>query len=100
MIEHLTELQYSNEREGRFALYIYESNSDYHRGPVWFMKKPIYPEEGEITISEARDKVTKAILEGREIRIVDTGDMLVFHGKDGKVLYPNDGEKFWVEIAE
>lgn len=41
----LTQLQYSVDRKGPWKLYIFELNSEYHRGGVWFMEKPKYPEE-------------------------------------------------------
>jgi hypothetical protein len=97
-IEHLTELQYSSERKGPFGLVIYEPGSDLHRGKQWFENVPKYPDE-EITTMEAMYRAQKAILEGREVRIVDKSDLLVFHAKGGKVLYPNNPEKFWEEIA-
>lgn len=96
-IEHLTQLQHSDTREGRFALYIYELGSEYYRGPVWFENAPRYPDE-QISTAEAHHRAEKAVLEGREVRICDKGDMLVFHAKGGKVLYPNNPEKFWEEI--
>lgn len=34
-----------------------------------------------------------AIANKREVRITDTGDLLCFHAKDGKILY--DGEKHY-----
>ncbi len=52
-IEILSELQYSSDRKGPFKLYIYEPNSEYHRGGVYFMKNPQYPEEGEISTGDA-----------------------------------------------
>lgn len=96
-IEHLTELQYSTETKGPFALVIYELNSPYHQAPQWFENVPRYPDE-EIATPEAMYRAQKAILEGREVRITDSGDLLVFHARDGKVLYPNRPEKFWEEI--
>jgi hypothetical protein len=94
-IETLTELQYSSERKGPFALVIYEAGSAYHHGKQWFRNKPKYPDE-EISSWEALQRVESAIAEGREVRICDGGDMLVYHAKDGEVLY---GKKFWEEIA-
>ena len=95
-IETLTELQYSQDRDGPWQLYIYAPNSQYHRGGVWFMAKPKYPEAGEITILQAKKLAQKAFEDGREIRICDGGDMLVFHARDRRVLY---GETFWEEIS-
>ena len=97
-IEHLTELQYSRERKGPFALVIYEPNSEYHAAPQWFENTPRFPDH-IIATPEAMYRAERAILEGREVRITDSGDMLVFHARDGKVLYPNNPEKFWEEIA-
>jgi hypothetical protein len=97
-IENLTELQYSTDRKGPFALVIYEPNSQYHHGKQWFEKVPKYPDE-EISVGEARHRVEKAIAQDREVRICDRGDLLVFHAKAGKVLFPNNAEKFWEEIA-
>ena len=87
----LEDLQYSNETKGPFKLYIYEPNSQYHRGGVWFRKGPMkYPEE-EIPFDSAVERVAGAMADGREVRICDGGDMLVFHAKGAKILY---GEKF------
>ena len=91
----LTELQYSQDRKGPFALYVYEPNSEYHRGPQWFAEKVDYPDE-EITIAKAHELYAKVFAAGREIRITDGGDMLVHHAKDGRVIY---GEKLWEEIG-
>ena len=91
----LTELQYSKDRQGPFALYIYEPNSEFHRGKRWFENKPKYPDE-EITTATAHACVNEAIQAGREVRVTDGGDMLVYHWKGGKVLY---GETFWEDLA-
>lgn len=77
----LTELQYSQDRKGPFALYIFDSTG-YHSGRQYFASK--------IKRADA------AIAKGKEVRITDGGDMLVFHSRGGKVLF---GEKFWEEIA-
>ncbi len=97
VIETLKQLQYSIDRRGPFALYVYEPNSEYHRGKVWFMDKPQYPEEGEITTAEAFKKTVDAMCSGREVRICDGGDMLVFHAKNKKILY---GQNFWDEVGQ
>jgi hypothetical protein len=91
----LTQLQYSKDREGPFALYIYEPDSEYHRGAQWFAKKVRYPDE-EITIQKAHELYEKVFTTGREIRITDGGDMLVHHAKNGRVLY---GEMFWKDLG-
>src|ERR1035438_434478 len=72
----LTELQYSQDRKGPFALYeFYEPNSEYHRGPQWFAEKVDYPDE-EITIAKAHELYAKVFAAGREIRITDGGKHL------------------------
>jgi hypothetical protein len=96
MIEELTELQYSEDRQGPWKLYVYDHNSQFHRGGIWFREKPKYPDE-EITTAEAKERVDKAIRTRREVRICDGGDMLVFHAKNGAVVY---GEKFFSEIGD
>lgn len=94
-VETLTELQYSEDRRGPWKLYIFEPNSPYHRGGVWFRAVPKYPDE-EITTVEAEKRATEAIKAGREVRICDGGDMLVFHAERGAIVY---GEKFFQEIV-
>lgn len=93
----LTNLQYSTERKGPFKLYVYEPGSPFHKGGVWFQKVPQYPDE-EITTELAHNRAFAAVAEGCEVRICDGGDMLVFHAKDGKVLYPKAPRSFWEEI--
>jgi hypothetical protein len=98
-IERLDKLQYSVDRKGPWQLYIYLPNSDYHQGGIWFEAKPKYPEE-EISTPEAMKRTFKAMAEGREVRIVDGGDQLVFHAQHGKVLYPAAPADFWAEITQ
>jgi hypothetical protein len=94
-IETLTQLQYSDDRWGPFALYIYEPGGEFHTGKQWFENVPRYPDE-VISTAEAKARVEKVIAEKRHVRICDRGDMLVFHSEDGKILF---GEKFWEEIT-
>jgi hypothetical protein len=96
-MEHheLTELQYSADREGPWALYLYDINgSGYYSGKQWFAKKIKYPDE-EISIDIAETRAMTAITLDREVRITDALDNLVYHARGGKVLY---GENFWQEI--
>ena len=95
-IETLTELQYSQDRKGPWKLYIYEKDSEYHRGGVWFEAKPKYPEE-EMTTQRAADAAKEAFIQGREIRVCDGRDMLVFHSKGDRILF---GENFWEEALK
>lgn len=92
-IETLTRLQYSQERKGPFALYIFREDG-FHTGKQWFENKPRYPDE-EITTAEAMGRTTRAMAAGLEVRICDGGDQLVFHAQGSSVIY---GEKFWDEI--
>lgn len=92
----LTELQRSEDREGPWKLYIYEPNSQYHSGGIWFGKKLRYPDE-EITLAEARRRCENAVGIGREVRICDGGDKLVFHFDRKQVVH---GEKFWEEVSK
>ena len=99
LVHTLTELQYTQDRKGPFALYIYEPNSPYHRGKTWFRRVPQYPEEGEISCTEAMVRTLEAAAQGREVRITDSGDMLVYHCKGAEVLYPKPIGDFWKEIG-
>ncbi len=94
-IEHLTELQHSDDREGPWKLYIFEADSEYHRGGIWFEAKPRLWEV--ISTDEAYLRTLGAIARGREVRICDKGGLLVYHAKDGKVLYRPE---FWKEIRK
>jgi hypothetical protein len=96
-IETLTELQYSQERRGPFKLYVYEPDSPFRRGAVWFQNNP--SDKFEITTGDALLLVEMALDHKREVRITDSGDLLVYHAKDGKVLYPNNPARFWEEVA-
>ena len=86
-IETLTELQYSTDEKGPWKLYVYLKNSPYHTGGIWFRKGPArYPDE-ELSFTAAKIKCANALRNKREIRICDVGDMLIFHAKDGNILY-------------
>jgi hypothetical protein len=94
------ELQYSNDREGPWRLYIYEPDG-YHSGGQWFRRPPLkYPDE-EITAREAMHRALQAEVQQKEVRICDGGDMLIYHWKDGKILYPAQEamRTFWNEIV-
>ena len=91
----LDDLMYSNDRVGPWRLYIYEIGSPYHRGGQWFSKQIKYADE-EILVAEAGKRAFAAIAEGREVRVTDSGDNLVFHSLGGRVEY---GASFWDEIS-
>jgi hypothetical protein len=93
-IHTLTTLQYSKDREGPWVLYIFGADG-LHSGSQWFEREPLkYPNE-EITIENARTQTAVAIDQAHEVRVCDGGDHLVFHSKDGRVLY---GADFWDAI--
>lgn len=93
----LTKLQHSEDRKGPWRLYIFEPHSEFHRGGVWFSDKPKYPEEGEITTAQALTRCANAVSEGREVRVCDGGDMLVYHFREGRVLH---GATFWKDVMK
>lgn len=93
------ELILSENREGPWKLYIYglpdTPEANLHSGRQWFNRAVRYPDE-EITVEEARAKAAEAVMEGREVRVTDSGDELVFHAITGIIFH---GQKFWEEIA-
>lgn len=93
-VHTLDQLQYSQDRKGPFALYVFREDG-FHSGKQWFNKQVRYPDE-EITIAQAQGKTARAMAAGLEVRITDGGDMLVFHAHGSKVLY---GENFWDEVV-
>ena len=98
MEQILTELQYSTDRKGPFALYIYGPDG-LHSGKTWFMRVPQYPEEGEISCTEAMVRALEAAAQGMEVRICDGGDMLIYHCKGPEVMWPKPIGNFWKEIG-
>ena len=91
----LDTLQYSDDRKGPWRIYVYQPNSEYHSGGIGFRKGPAkYPDE-ELSFMAAKVKCANAMRNGRQVRIVDGGDMLVFHAKGAVVLY---GETFWEDL--
>jgi hypothetical protein len=89
----LTELQHSDDLSGPFRLYIYESDGK-HRGGTWVRQVPKYPDE-EITTKEAMYRALEAAAQGKEVRICDCGDMLVYHCRGANVLHPQPIGDFW-----
>jgi hypothetical protein len=100
-IEYLDDLQYSDDRKGPFALYIYNAEG-FHAGAQWFSRAPLrYPDE-EITVEKATNLARVAFMSGKEVRVTDSGDRLVYHCKDWKCLWPDGGNHgdFWNQIQE
>ena len=90
----LTDLQHAETGEGPWRLYIYGKDG-YHSGASRFSRTSTMDSENRtIPFEEAKDREHYATKGGLEVRITDTGDMLVFHSQDGKVIY---GDNFWKE---
>lgn len=98
-MEHhvLTQLEYSKDLRGPLALYIYQENG-YHTGCQWFSRTIRFPDE-EILVADAKVLAVEAISAGREVRICDGGDQLVFHSVGGRQLYPKPDVDFWASIG-
>lgn len=62
-------------------LYIYRHDG-YHTG------SELLRNEDQLKTALA-GKVKEAIMQGREVRITDTGDLLVFHAEHGKIVLPS-----------
>lgn len=95
MIDTLTQLRHSEDRQGPWKLYVYESGGRYHSRGIWFRRGPAkYPDE-ELGYAAAKAKCANAGRNGREVRICDGGDMLVFHAIGTRILF---GENFWSDL--
>lgn len=68
-------------------LYIYELDG-FHRGYEVI--------ESDEELKASAGKIKAAIQEGREVRITDLGDYLLFHAEKGQILFPTraDIERF------
>jgi hypothetical protein len=93
IVNTFTELQYTEDYEGPWALYIF-GDDGLHSGKQWFAKTLIYPDE-QITVEDAARLATEAIAHKKEVRVCDGGDMVVYHAKDGYTTY---GEGFWEAV--
>lgn len=94
-VHKLTELQYSHDRKLPLRLYRYAPDG-FHRGGLWFDR---LPGEEEASIVEARKMAEHHMATGNELRVTNSGDELVFHAMNGKVLFPPEGaEKFWESL--
>jgi hypothetical protein len=92
----LDDLIYSADLQGgSLKLYIYENGK--HSGGLYFRKTPLYPDE-EITAEAARKIVDLGILDGKEIRVCNASDFLVFHFKDGILIHPETVAAFWGKV--
>jgi hypothetical protein len=95
-IHTLTRLQYGNNREGPFRLYIYDARG-YHSGAVYFDRVPrVF---NEISAKEAFKLASQALADGLEVRVTDDGDFLLFHARGATVLYPPLTDDFWHQVG-
>ena len=69
-----------------YPFLIYEYNAEGRYGPPKRLNNAAELE------AAMRTTVKRAVAERREIRITDTGDMLVFHAQDGEILFPTPGQ--------
>jgi hypothetical protein len=90
IVHELTELQYTEDSEGPWALYIF-GDDGLHSGCQYFAKVVEYEDE-QIAVGEAMRRAVEAIAQKKEVRVCEGGDRLVFHSQDGKTTY---GEGFW-----
>lgn len=95
--QQLTKLIHDDDLRAPLRLYIYDAQG-YHTGGLWFRKKIRYPGE-EITNLDARQRAERAIANRMEVRITNGLDNLVFHSRQGVILYPDGGwETFWQKV--
>jgi hypothetical protein len=69
-----------------FPLRLYEYNAE---GRYGF---PVRLNNSAELESAMKTTVKRALDEKREIRITDTGDILVFHAQDGAIVFPTPGQ--------
>ncbi len=96
MIEHLTQLIYSEDVSGSLKVYRFQADG-YHSGGQYFTKRIRYPDE-EIGIEAAKALCEAHQARGLEVRITNGSDFLVFHAQGQKVLYPQSAEAFWSKV--
>lgn len=94
-------LRYAPVQPGELLrLYILDAEG-MHTGGVWFTSTlPLkYPEE-TLPKPEAQHRETEAREAGNEIRITNGMDILVYHVRAKKVLYPQGTtpEQFWAQV--
>jgi hypothetical protein len=95
----LTELQYEplSKKGETLRLYIYNKDG-YHSGGKWF-RNGVRKDDEEIIYGDAVKQTYDAFWKGQEICITNGGNMLVFHAKDKKVIYPEGTlTAFWAKV--
>lgn len=94
----LTGFQYAEPVKG-MTCKLYNYDSDGHLvDRINFKDQYQMDDVGVWTAKAAQVYVDAYIKMGNEIRVTDCGDMLIFHAKDGKVIYPESGVDFWSAI--
>jgi 20S proteasome alpha/beta subunit len=95
----LTELVYSEDLSGTLRVYVYTASGDAYLIRQYFARRVRYSDE-EVDLDRAKAIVDEALRCELEVRITNGGDFLVFHSKDGAVLYPEGSttEKFFEAI--
>lgn len=94
----LNQLQYSDDRTGILRIYVFHPSGRGYEARQYFSRHIRYPEE-EVSVGDAKAISDAAVSNGREVRITNGGDELVFHAKDGVVLFPAEGaDAFWRSI--
>lgn len=98
MIE-LTTLHYNPDPRAAVRLHIFQPNSPYYTS-YWFAREVTIPDE-ELPFEFAKEMAIRAIANGQEVRITDSGDYLVLHAKGGRVIYPEGytAERFWEDAC-
>lgn len=94
----LDALQYDDDRTGILRLYVFHPSGMGYEVRQYFSRHIRYPDE-EISVADAREIASAAVAAGKEVRITNCGDLLIFHARAGAVLFPLDGEEsFWRSI--
>jgi hypothetical protein len=93
-IFQLTRLKYVEPKpNGTYQLYVFDERG-LHNGGQYFRKFPRYPDE-EITLAKAKIRVIAALEAGKEVRICDMDDHLIFHAKGQELLSNYSLSVFW-----
>lgn len=79
--DDFTKPQYKDRDESPYPVRVYEYNAKGMYGP------PIRCESEEELKAWFLEHFPKLMREKRELRITDTGDLMVFHAKNGMIVY-------------
>jgi hypothetical protein len=87
-------LIYDDKMSGWLRLYIYQRNG-YHSGGLWFGPDVTFP---DLSVASARRCTEAAMADGREVRITNGSDFLVFHARGNELIHPSDAQAFWSDV--